>query len=174
VNLHIGEVHIHVHLHGDPDVAGAILELKEEIRTMGEASERLAQEVAETKQAVIDLEARYQAKIDAQATEIQNLKDALANGDTAAATAAADALDALQQEMAGMAQFGGGSDTTTAPAGGDDTLSGGAGTDTVTGDASLGNDTIDSGAGNDSVDAGTGADTVDAGAAEPTPLKADE
>lgn len=77
------------------DPAGIMKELK----AMTEASDRLAREVGETRDAVTALTGRYQTKIDAMQVEIDNLKAALENGDTAAAVAAADALDQLQTDM---------------------------------------------------------------------------
>ncbi len=74
------------------------------IDAMTEASENLAREVAETREAVTALTGRYQSKIDAMQVEIDALKEALANGDTEAATAAAQALDDLQTEMAALGQ----------------------------------------------------------------------
>ena len=74
------------------------------IDKMTEASENLAREVQETREAVTALTGRYQTKIDAMQVEIDTLKDALANGDTDAANAAVAALDALQTEMAELGQ----------------------------------------------------------------------
>jgi len=71
---------------------------------MTQASENLAREVAETREAVTALTGRYQTKIDAMQVEIDALKEALANGDTEAAEAAAQALDDLQTEMSALGQ----------------------------------------------------------------------
>lgn len=78
---------------------------------MTETGDRLSREIGETRQAVTDLTGRYQGKIDTMQTHIDTLQTALDNGDTKAAQSAADALDALQTEMAAM-----GSDATPAPA----------------------------------------------------------
>lgn len=103
----MAEKHYHIHLDLGPGLfqAFAILrEIQKDIRKMTEASDRLAQEVAETRQAVTDLTGRYQTKIDAMQVEIDKLKAALEEDDTEAALAAADALDALQTEMAQLGQ----------------------------------------------------------------------
>lgn len=118
---------------------------QKEIRTMSDTSDRLAREVGETRDAVTALTGRYQAKIDAMQVQIDELKAALANGDTQAATAAADALDALQTEMAalGQAPADTGNPSTGSPAdsgsgSGGDT---GAGTPPATGDTGPGTET---------------------------------
>lgn len=73
------------------------------LKKMTDADERLAQEVGETRTAFVALVARFQAKTEAMQTQIDTLKAALAAGDTTAANAAADALDALQTDMAAVA-----------------------------------------------------------------------
>lgn len=96
------DIHLYVHNAGDDAVLTALDKLIGKVDKMSAASEKLAREVAETRDAVNALTGRYQSKIDAMQVEIDALKAALADGDTAAANAAADNLDALQTEMAAL------------------------------------------------------------------------
>lgn len=83
-------------------LAAAVLFLIWKVTKMSEASDNLSREVAETREAVNALTGRYQTKINDMQVEIDSLNAALEAGDTTAAQAAADALDALQTEMAGL------------------------------------------------------------------------
>jgi Ca2+-binding RTX toxin-like protein len=136
-------VNANIHVHLPPvftdDRAEEILDgiaiIHRDLTTMTDATDRLSREVAETRQAVTDLTGRYQAKIDQLQTHVDELQVAIDAEDPDAIQAAADALDALQTEMAAL-----GADTAS-------------GTETVT-------DTTGGGAGDDTIDAGTGTDTV--------------
>lgn len=101
MKIRIDHRHYHVVEFASPEVLKAILKLQQKVQEM---DERLSREIQETRDAVTALQGRYQAKIDQMQTHIDELQSALADGNTAAANEAADALDALQTDLNSMAQ----------------------------------------------------------------------
>lgn len=110
-------------------ILAAITKLQGQAKDMTEASDRLTREVGETIAGFAAVAERFQSQTTSMQAEIDALKAALANGDTEAANAAADALDALQTEMAATATTptGNGGGTVEDPGAGEDTNSGGSG-----------------------------------------------
>lgn len=89
--------------HLDPAVMRLLLRIEGHLVAMTEATDNLAREVSETRDAVNALTGRYQAKIDTLQTKINELQAAIDAEDPAAIQAAATALDELQTEMAALA-----------------------------------------------------------------------
>lgn len=97
----------------------ALILIERRLKTMDDATNRLTTEVQETKDAFEALKGRVAAQAAAMQEQIDALKAAAANGDQDAINAAADALDALQTEIAATAQPAAPVDTTTGAAGDD-------------------------------------------------------